>query len=101
MRSLASSGDPRAREYLRTALRGGNLNDEVAARAISGMGGNYATASDGAFLREIYPRLQGERSKRAVMSALADIGGTDNRQWLLAIVRNSNESSDDRRRALS
>ena len=101
MRSLARSGDPRARDYLRTALRGGNLNDDVAATAIRGMGGNYATASDAAFLREIYSSLQGEKAKSAVFSALAEIGGTDNRQWLLARVRDANESSANRRRALS
>jgi HEAT repeat protein len=101
MRSLASSGDPRAREYLRTALRGGRLDDAVAATAVRGMGGNYATASDAAFLRELSPSLQGEKGKAAVFSALAEIGGTENRQWLLSRVRDSNESSADRRRALS
>ncbi len=101
MRSLASSGDPRAREHLRTALRSGNLPDEAAARAVKGMGGGYATASDAAFLREIYSSLQGEKAKNAVFSALAEIGGTDNRAWLLSRVRDSNEPSDNRRRALS
>jgi HEAT repeat protein len=101
MRSLASSGDPRARDYLRTALRGGRLADDVAATAIKGMGGNYATASDAAFLRELYPSLRGEKAKSAVFSALAEIGGTDNRSWLLQRVRDSNESTDERRRALS
>jgi HEAT repeat protein len=101
MRSLARSGDPRAREYLRTALRGGGLNDDVAATAIRGMGGSYATASDASFLRDIYPTLQGEKAKSAVFSALAEIGGADNRTWLLARVRDADATSDDRRRALS
>jgi HEAT repeat protein len=101
MRSLASSGDPRARDYLRTALRGGRLADDVAATAVKGMGGNYATASDAAFLRDTYSSLQGEKSKSAVFSALAEIGGTDNRQWLLTRVRDSNEPTDVRKRALS
>ena len=101
MRSLASSGDPRARDYLRSALQGSGLSDEVAATAIRGMGSHYATANDAAFLREIYPRLQGEDSKRAVYNALGEIGGVDNRQWLLSRVRDSNESADDRRRALT
>ena len=101
MRSLASSGDPRARDYLRTALRGGRLHDDVAATAIRGMGGNYATSSDAAFLREIYASLQGQKAKTAVFNALGEIGGTENRTWLLARVRDSNENADDRRRALS
>jgi HEAT repeat protein len=101
MRSLASSGDPRARDYLRTALRGGRLHDDVAATAIRGMGGNYATSSDAAFLREIYASLQGQKAKTAVFNALGEIGGTENRSWLLARVRDSNEAADDRRRALS
>jgi HEAT repeat protein len=101
MRSLAKSGDPRARDYLRTALRGGSLNDDVAATAIRGMGGSYATASDASFLRDIYPSLHGEKAKSAVFSALAEIGGADNRTWLLARVRDADANSDDRRRALS
>jgi hypothetical protein len=101
MRSLARSGDPRARDYLRTALRGGGLNDDVAATAIRGMGGSYATASDASFLRDIYPTLQGDKAKSAVFSALAEIGGADNRTWLLARVRDADANSDDRRRALS
>lgn len=101
MRALASSGDPRARDHLKTVLRNGGLSDEVTATAIKGMGSHYATAADAAFLREIYPRLEGDASKRAVFNALAEMGGVDNRQWLLARVRDANESVEIRRRALS
>lgn len=101
MQSLARSGDPRAREYLRTALRGRSLSDDLASTAVRGMGGSYATASDAAFLREVYASLPGAKSKNSVFSAVAEIGGADNRQWLLARARDANEDADVRRRALS
>lgn len=101
MSSIARSGDPRARDYLRTAIRTGNLHDEVAATAIKGLGREYATPDDAAFLRDIYPSLRGEKTKEAVFSALADIEGPGNRDWLLTRVRDANEDSNTRRRALS
>ncbi|HEY1951290.1 MAG TPA: HEAT repeat domain-containing protein [Gemmatimonadaceae bacterium] len=100
IRMLASSGDPRARQFLRSTVQRTDLPDEVQAAAIRGLGRNYVTGQDAAMLRSLYPHLTGDRSRDAVLGSLADLGGNENVQWLSAIVRDENLTSDARRRAL-
>jgi HEAT repeat protein len=100
MSALASSGDPRAREFLRAAVRREDLGDEALAIAVRALGQQYATPQDAALLRAIYPRLRSERSREAALSAVADVGGADNVRWLLDLARSETEPSAHRRRAL-
>lgn len=100
MSTLARSGDPRARAYLRTAVRRTDLPDEVLTVALRALGQEYATAQDAALLRELYPTLKSERAHEAVFSALADIGGSENTRWMLTMAQNGNEPLTMRRRAL-
>lgn len=100
MRVLASSGDPRARQFLRSTVQRTDLADETLAAAIRGLGRNYVTGQDATVLRSLYPRLTGERSRDAVLASLADLGGTENVQWLSAIVRDDKLTPESRRRAL-
>lgn len=100
MQALARSGDPRARGYLRTAVRRTDLPDEVLTVALRSLGQEYATAQDAALLREIYPTLKSDRARDAVFSALAEMGGAQNTKWLLDLAQNGNEPMPLRRRAL-
>lgn len=100
MMALARSGDPRARQYLRTAVRRTDLPDDVLTVALRALGQDYATAQDAALLREIYPTLKSDRSREAVFSALADMGGAENTKWLIGIAQDGNEPLDTRRRAV-
>ncbi len=100
MSALARSGDPRARQYLRTAVRRTDLPDEVLTVALRSLGQEYATSQDAALLREVYPTLETERSRDAVFSALADIGGAENTKWMLDIAQRGSEPLQMRRRAL-
>ena len=97
---LARSGDPRAREYLRSAIQRTDLPDEVLAVAIRGFGREYVTSRDAQVLRDMFPKLTGSASSEAVLSSLGELGGSENVQWLLGIVRNSQLPMDTRRRAL-
>lgn len=99
MQTLAVSGDPRARQYLRTAVRRTDLPDDVLTVALRSLGQQYATAQDAALLRELYPKLTSDRAREAVFSALAEMGGSENVNWLLALSQNGNESLSLRRRA--
>ena len=99
MSTLARSGDPRARQYLRTAVKRTDLPDEVLTVALRALGQDYATAQDAALLRELYPTLKSDRSREAVFSALAEIGGSENTKWMLDMAQNGNESLPMRRRA--
>jgi len=97
---LARSGDPRARDYLRSVIQRTDLPDDVLAVAIRGFGREYVTAHDAELLRGLFPRLTGSASSEAVLSSLGELGGVDNMRWLLGIVHNEQLSMEMRRRAL-
>ncbi|MDQ3697876.1 MAG: HEAT repeat domain-containing protein [Gemmatimonadota bacterium] len=101
MSALARSGDPRAREYLRTAAQRTDLPDDVLVSAIRGIGREYATAQDAEFLRGLYPRLASESGKDAILAALGEMGGTENQRWLVGVAGRAAEPMKLRRRALS
>ena len=98
--ALARSGDPRARDFLRSVIQRGDVADDVLYTAIRGLGTEYATGRDAELLRQIYPKLSGDKSREAVLSSLAEIGGTENTRWLLALARDDNAPINTRRRAL-
>jgi len=100
MSVLARSGDPRARQYLRTAVKRTDLPEEVLTVALRALGQEYATAQDAALLRQLYPTLRSDRSREAVFSALAEIGGTENTKWMLDMAQNGSENISMRRRSL-
>ena len=100
MQTLARSGDPRARAYLRTAVRRTDLPDDVLVAALRGLGQDYATAQDAALLRELYPTLTSDRAREAVFSALAEMGGAQNTKWLLDLAQSGDAPMPTRRRAL-
>lgn len=99
--SLNASGDPRARQHLRDVVRAATLPDEVLASAVRGLGGEYATGEDVKIIREAHPKLPGERSREAAMSAIAQFGGTENVRWMLAVAKNADMPIQTRRRAVS
>jgi HEAT repeat protein len=100
MTVLARSGDPRARQFLRTTAQRTDLPDEVQAVALRGLGREYVTGQDAALLRSIYPRLSGQRSQDAVLASLSELGGSDNVQWIVGLVRDEKLAPERRRRAL-
>ena len=85
IQALANSGDPRAREYLRTALQDPALPDGLRTTVIRGLGREYATGRDIDLLRARYATLTSVNSKQAVLSVLAEEGGAANLQWLLTV----------------
>lgn len=98
---MASSGDPRAREHLRAAAERSDLAEAARIAAIRGIGGSFATGRDAEFLRGLYARVNSDRLRDAIMQAVASIGGRSNREWIMAIARNDNESIATRRRAIT
>src|SRR5206468_2675586 len=97
--TLANSGDPRARTYIRQVVKRTDLPDEVLRVALRSLGGQYATAQDAALLREVYPTLKSDASREAVFSALAEMGGSENVRWLLSLAQNGDATMSLRRRA--
>ncbi|MDQ3948944.1 MAG: HEAT repeat domain-containing protein [Gemmatimonadota bacterium] len=100
VQALAQSGDPRARGYLRSIVERADLPDEVLAIAIRGVGREFATPRDAELLRQVYPKLTSERTKRSVLGTLAELGGSENERWLLGVARDENERQSIRQHAL-
>jgi HEAT repeat protein len=98
--ALAQSGDPRARAYLRGVVERADVPDELLALAIRGLGREFATARDAQLLRQVYPKLTSERTKRTVIATLGEMGGVENVRWLLGVARDENERQPLRREAL-
>ena len=94
--ALSRSGDPRAREFLRTAIQRTDLSDDVMAQVIQSLGREYSTAQDAALLRQAYGRVNGEKSRRAIIQSVAEVGGTENTRWLMTIAK-SDSANDNRR----
>jgi hypothetical protein len=99
--TLARSGDPRARQYIRDAVKKADLDEESRTEAIRGIGGEYSTGADLKLLRDLYPSLNSDRERDALISAVAQAGGSENATWLLAIAKSTTEPIQRRRRAVS
>ena len=100
IQSMASSGDPRARQPLRAAAERQDLSDDARASAISGVAGNYATSSDAEFLRGLYKRVSSDRLQDAILNGVAAIGGKESRTWIMSIAKDEQEDARERKRAV-
>lgn len=99
LEALNRTGDPRARRAVRDFVANPGTAEEVRASAIAALAGEYATAKDGDLIREAYPRLTGDRSRDAAITAVASIGGPAARSWLAALARNKDQAMRQRRKA--
>lgn len=99
IQALANSGDPRAREFLRTAFADPALPEALRTSVIRGLGREYATGRDIELLRSRFPSLS-STSKQAVLSVLAEQGGAANLQWLLGVATSADETPELRAHAI-
>ena len=100
VRALMSSDNPDARTIFRTLIERRDASETMRMQAIDAMNKERATPEDAAYLRALYSRVENDRLKSAIISALARIGGRENQAWLTGIVRNTNETSQIRTTAL-
>ena len=99
IQALAGSGDPRARDFLRTALADPGLPDQLRVTVVKGIGGQYATARDVELLRNRYPGMASLEARRAVISAVGEQGGSANLQWLVGVAVDPNAQPELRAQA--
>jgi HEAT repeat protein len=99
IQALSNSGDPRAREFLRTALSDPGLPEPLRATVIRGMGREYATPKDIELLRSRFSALGSSQAKQAVLSVLGEQGGSANLLWLLGIAVDDQTTPDLRAQA--
>ncbi len=100
-RVLGRSSDPRARAALRGILADDARSQETLAAAVAAIGNDQASGADAKLLRERYRSIEAPKAKEAVLSALANVGGTANIEWLTALAGDATQSLDLRRRAVS
>jgi HEAT repeat protein len=98
--ALARSESPRARQSIRNLIERSDVSETLRATALSSIGAEESP-DGGAYIRAVYPRLESPRLKSSALRAIARIGGPENDQWLLNIVRNQSEPLDIRTMALS
>jgi len=98
---MASSGDPRAHDHLRSAAERSDLTEEARVAAINGLAGSYATSRDAEYLRGLYARVTSDRLRDAIMSGIATIGGKASRDWIVGIARDPNAQIQQRKRAIT
>ena len=97
--ALGRSDNPRARQSLRAIIEKPDVSESLRASALASIDADRAT-DNGAYIRSLYPRLETPRLRSAALRAIARIGGPENQQWLLTVVRNQNEPVEVRAMAL-
>ncbi len=97
--ALGRSDSPRARQSLHNIIERTDLSETLRATALASVDPEHS-GDNGAYIRSIYPRLDTPRLKAEALRSVARIGGPENDQFLLSIVRNQNEPSDVRAAAL-
>lgn len=100
LRALAQSTNPRARTEIRTLVENNTGDESLRISVIDGLDRDRMTAEDATWLRGLYAKSTSARVKERIVSAVSRAGGDVNNQWLLALVRNDDESLDSRTTAL-
>lgn len=100
VRALMSSDSPAARASLRGLLDRRDASETLRLQVLEAYQKDRTTPEDAAYLRSLYRNSDSERMKMAIIGAIARIGGKDNQDWLIGIVRNTSESSQIRLTAL-
>jgi hypothetical protein len=99
--TLSRSGDPRARQFVREQVKRADLDEDSKVEAIRGIGDDYSTGADLKLLRDLYPTLDSDKERDAIISTVANAGGSENATWLLEIAKSKTEPSGRRRHAVS
>jgi hypothetical protein len=99
--TLARSGDPRARQFVRDQVKRADLDEDTKVEVIRGIGDDYSTSADIKLLRDLYTTVDSDKERDAIISTVANAGGSDNANWLLDIAKSKTEPAGRRRRAIS
>ncbi len=101
MSTLASSGDPRVRRFLRDAAARADLGPALQRLAVRGLGrATYATGEDLDALRALHARATDAEVRAEIVRVVGAAGGRENVQWLLGVARDERAATADRRAAL-
>jgi hypothetical protein len=99
LRALASIRNPRTSQAIRSIIERSGTSERVRMDAMSALA-RADTAGISAYLRSVYPRLETQRLKEAVVDQLARLPVPENKSWLTALARNPAEPMALRQSAL-
>ena len=97
--ALSQHRNPRAMELLRGYAGNESAPGELREKAIFWLG-QRRSAENTTFLRTLYGKLEDQELKEKVIFSLSQMGGDDNRQWLMDVALNEKESTEMRKKAL-
>jgi HEAT repeat protein len=101
VRALAAHESPRARRSLRALIERSDVGEQLRREAIGSYERERSSADDAAYIRSLYGRLESQQLKESVIHAAGRLGGADNEQWLVNLVKNANEPPQLRAAALN
>ena len=101
VRTLAASGNARARTAIRTLIDRKDAPINLRVDAVSGIVSERATSDDVAYLRGLYARADNDQLKQAIVSSVARIGGPETDEWFLNIAKSPAEPTPVRSIAIS
>jgi HEAT repeat protein len=101
-RALASNPNPRARQAVRALIERADAPERLRIEAIGGFEDSQRTTDeDATYLRSIYTKIDNPRIKARIARVIGQLGGDQNDQWLLGLMRNNDEPLEVRSAALS
>ena len=101
-RALAANPSPRARQAVRALIERADAPERMRIEAIGGFEDSQRTTDeDAAYLRSIYTKVDNPRIKARIARVIGQLGGDQNDQWLLGLMRNNDEPLEVRSAALS
>ncbi len=102
--ALGSIDTERARRAIRAIIERSDVQENVRAEAISSLArereNRVMTTEDKAYLRSLYAKMETQRLKQAVLSAVSRVEAPENEAWLLGIAKNENEMPSLRSQAI-
>ncbi|MGV3707707.1 MAG: HEAT repeat domain-containing protein [Gemmatimonas sp.] len=101
VRALSNTENTKARSSVRAIIERNDVSEELRSEALNSFSKERNSPDDGAYLRGLFPKMQSERLKSSVLSAISRMGGAENDQFLLTVARNTGESAETRSSAIS
>jgi HEAT repeat protein/TolA-binding protein len=102
--ALNSIDSDRARRAVRTIIERNDANERLRAEAIAGVTrereNRSVSAEEMNYVRQLYGRVEAVRLKEAVLQAVGRNPTPENQQFLMSVVRNTNEAPSLRASAL-
>lgn len=98
---LGQRDEPQGRAVVRAIASDDGETEQIRSAAIFALGqSDRSTASDGSFLRELFPRLTSEKLKDRLLMAVSQSDAPDGARWLIAQARDERQPIEVRRKAV-